>query len=200
MRIPVFPLPNVVFFPKSRLPLHIFEVRYRKMVTDSLEGNKILGMMLIKPGWEQGSIEYYEIGGLGHISSVVKYSDKTMDITLQGLNRYRVRRYIRKSPYLIAEVEIIEDAYWEDSPAIQRTSEEMIQLFERTLYKKDEQARQLIMSQLNLLKDVSDITNFVGSVLGGKCRLRQRLLELSNPIERIQLLMSIFRSELAELN
>ena len=123
-----------------------------------------------------------------------------MDITLLGLTRYRVHRYIRKTPYLIAEVEIIEDVCGDDSPAIQRTSKEMVQLFERTLYKKDEQTRQFIMSQLSLLKGVSDITNFVGSVLGVKYRLRQRLLELSNPLERIQLLMSIFHGELAVLN
>ena len=199
-QIPVFPLPNVVFFPNSRLPLHIFEARYRKMVEDCLAGSKILGMMLMKPGWEKGKIAYYEIGGLGRITNVVKYPGGTMDIILNGLCRYRVHRYIQETPYLIAEVETFEDAGWDDDPATRRTTKEMVQLFERTLYKQDEEIRKSIVAQLQLLENVLDITNYVGSILGGKHELRQRLLELSDPKERVQLLTAVFRGELAELN
>ena len=50
--IPIFPLPNAVLFPGVFLPLHIFEPRYRAMVADALEGDRLIGMMLLKPGWE----------------------------------------------------------------------------------------------------------------------------------------------------
>ena len=50
--IPIFPLPNVVLFPNVFLPLHIFEPRYRKMVDDALNGDRIIGMVLLRPGWE----------------------------------------------------------------------------------------------------------------------------------------------------
>src|SRR3954467_11014816 len=50
--IPIFPLPNVVLFPNVFLPLHIFEPRYRQMVDDALNGDRIIGMVLLRPGWE----------------------------------------------------------------------------------------------------------------------------------------------------
>jgi uncharacterized protein len=50
--IPLFPLPNVVLFPNVFLPLHIFEQRYRAMVSDALAGDRIIGMVLLQPGYE----------------------------------------------------------------------------------------------------------------------------------------------------
>ena len=50
--IPIFPLQDVVLFPHSTRPLHIFELRYREMVADALEGDSIIGMILLQPGHE----------------------------------------------------------------------------------------------------------------------------------------------------
>ena len=50
--LPIFPLPNVVLFPAALLPLHIFEPRYRAMVADALEGDRQIGMVMLRPGWE----------------------------------------------------------------------------------------------------------------------------------------------------
>ena len=61
-RLPVFPLPNVVFFPKTYLPLHIFEPRYRRMVADATMGGQCIAMALLKEGmgaglrWESGDL------------------------------------------------------------------------------------------------------------------------------------------------
>ena len=64
--IPIFPLPNVVLFPNVFLPLHIFEPRYREMVGDALAGDRMIGMTLLKPGWEheyEGRPPVYATGG-----------------------------------------------------------------------------------------------------------------------------------------
>ena len=50
--LPLFPLPNVVLFPNVFLPLHIFEPRYREMVADALASDRMIGMVLLRPGWE----------------------------------------------------------------------------------------------------------------------------------------------------
>ncbi len=52
--VPVFPLPDLVFFPHASLPLHIFEPRYRQMTEDVLGGDRLIAMALLKPGWERG--------------------------------------------------------------------------------------------------------------------------------------------------
>jgi Lon protease-like protein len=70
--IPIFPLPNVVLFPSVFLPLHIFEPRYRAMVRDALGGDRIIGMALLRPGWDahyEGSPAVYEVGCAGLITA-----------------------------------------------------------------------------------------------------------------------------------
>ena len=105
--LPIFPLPNLVFFPETRLPLHIFEPRYRQMAKDAIEGEKRIGMMLLKPGWEMnyyGSPPVYEIGTLGTIEHAVALQDGRFNIVLNGTVRYRILEHVSDSPYRIARV------------------------------------------------------------------------------------------------
>ena len=88
--IPVFPLPNVVFFPHTYLPLHIFEPRYREMVSDAAAGGRCIGMALLKEGWENNDDEappIVELGCVGRMTSVHKSSDGRYNIILEGLRR-----------------------------------------------------------------------------------------------------------------
>ena len=69
--IPLFPLPNVVLFPGVFLPLHIFEPRYRTMTEEALDGDRLIGMVLLKPGYEaeyEGRPPIYPIGCSGLIT------------------------------------------------------------------------------------------------------------------------------------
>jgi Lon protease-like protein len=91
--IPLFPLPNVVLFPNVFLPLHIFEPRYRQMVNDALGGERMIGMVLLQPGYEQeyeGSPAVYEVGCAGLITHVERLSDGRFNIVLRGLERFRI--------------------------------------------------------------------------------------------------------------
>ncbi|MFQ5521288.1 MAG: LON peptidase substrate-binding domain-containing protein, partial [Candidatus Methylomirabilia bacterium] len=89
-RLPVFPLPNVVFFPHTMLPLHIFEPRYREMVADCLTGDKRLAVVLLKPGWEAdyyGRPPVYPVAGAGEITQWESLPDGRYNILLRGLGR-----------------------------------------------------------------------------------------------------------------
>ncbi len=88
--VPVFPLPNVVLFPHTYLPLHIFEPRYREMVHDAASQGQCIGMALLKDGWEdhyEGSPSIFKQGTVGRMVSVKKMSDGRYSIVLQGLRR-----------------------------------------------------------------------------------------------------------------
>lgn len=94
-RIPVFPLPNVVLFPKTYLPLHIFEPRYRAMVSDAVMKGQCIGMALLKEGWETdyyGHPPVFPIGCVGRLASVESLSDGRSNILLQGLERFVIER------------------------------------------------------------------------------------------------------------
>ena len=91
--LPLFPLPNVVLFPNVFLPLHIFEPRYREMVADALAGDRMIGMVLLRPGWEHdydGRPPVYPIGCSGVITHVERLPDGRYNIVLRGLERFRI--------------------------------------------------------------------------------------------------------------
>jgi hypothetical protein len=94
-RIPVFPLPNVVLFPKTYLPLHIFEPRYQAMVSDATMSGQCIGMVLLKEGWETdyyGHPSVFSTGCVGRLASVQPLADGRSNILLQGLERFEIER------------------------------------------------------------------------------------------------------------
>ena len=106
--LPLFPLPNVVLFPNVFLPLHIFEPRYREMVADALAGDRIIGMVLLRPGWEssyEGRPPVYSIGCAGLITFSEQHSDGRYNIVLRGLEKFRITVEDHSRSYRIAEVE-----------------------------------------------------------------------------------------------
>ena len=108
--IPLFPLPNVVLFPNVFLPLHIFEPRYRRMVSDALEGDRIIGMVLLRPGWEadyEGRPSVYPIGCAGLITHAESLPDGRHNIVLRGLEKFRVVSETEQRGYRVAEVETL---------------------------------------------------------------------------------------------
>ncbi len=108
--IPIFPLQDVTLFPNSAAPLHIFEPRYRAMVADALEGDSIIGMILLEPGHEaeyEGRPPIYEIGCAGIIIAVEELPDGRYNIVLEGLMKFRVLSEDSTRAYRLAEVEAI---------------------------------------------------------------------------------------------
>ena len=114
--IPIFPLPNVVLFPSALLPLHIFEPRYRAMVADALEGERLIGMVMLRPGWEphyESEPQVYPVGCAGFITHADRLPDGRYNIMLRGLEKFRIvnERGAREGDqrYRCARVEAIEE-------------------------------------------------------------------------------------------
>ncbi len=104
--IPIFPLPNVVLFPSVFLPLHIFEPRYRQMLADALQGDRIIGMVLLR---ERDAIEepppVYGIGCAGLVSHSETLQDGRSNIILRGIQRFRIAFEETDRAYRRAHVE-----------------------------------------------------------------------------------------------
>jgi uncharacterized protein len=103
-------LPNVVLFPGTTLPLHIFEPRYRKMVADALASDRAIGMTLLRPGWEpdyEGRPPVFGIGCAGRITRAEALPDGRYDIALQATTRFRIVEEHAGEPYRVATVEAL---------------------------------------------------------------------------------------------
>ena len=123
-RIPVFPLPNVVLFPKTYLPLHIFEPRYRAMVSDAATSGQCIGMVLLKDGWETdyyGHPPVFSMGCVGRLASVQPLADGCFNILLQGLERFAIEREWCDKAYREATISIaVQGTETSLDPAVRR--------------------------------------------------------------------------------
>ena len=115
--IPLFPLPEVVLFPGVQRPLQIYEPRYREMIADALKGNRIIGTVLLRPGFEadyEGRPPIYGVGCAGVIEDYQQLPDGRYAILLRGLTTFRVVSEDQRKPYRIGRVEAIPELLKDD--------------------------------------------------------------------------------------
>src|SRR5215208_648031 len=115
--IPIFPLPNAVLFPNVLMPLHIFEPRYRAMVKDALAGDRIIGMVLLRAGFErdyEGRPSIFPVGCAGVITHSEPLQDGRFNIVLKGIEKFRVSSEDSSKLYRLATIdslpELVPDA------------------------------------------------------------------------------------------
>jgi Lon protease-like protein len=114
----LFPLPNLVMFPNGVQALHVFEPRYRQMTADALVDDRLIAVVLLKPGWEdlyQGNPAIHRVACLGRVIADHQLPDGRYNILLRGLQRVRLRREINNEKmYRVAQAELLEDNPPED--------------------------------------------------------------------------------------
>jgi Lon protease-like protein len=111
--IPVFPLSNFILFPKTSVPLNIFEPRYIAMIDDSMKTNKMIGLIQPKQNNTNTMHDLYDVGCLGKITSFKDTSDGRYLIDLSGLTRFQIIKEINnKKAYRTCEVNF--DNYADD--------------------------------------------------------------------------------------
>jgi hypothetical protein len=186
--IPIFPLPNVVLFPAALLPLHIFEPRYRAMVSEALEGDRVIGMVMLRPGWErayEGTPSVYPVGCAGFITHADRLPDGRYNIMLRGMEKFRV---VNERPvgegaerYRVALVEALEDARTGTAAAMQDARCRLETLI----------AKKLQRSTDTIPKDISD-ADLVHAIAQHLEPLeKQALLECNGPLERCEALTEL---------
>ena len=126
----LFPLPNVVLFPNVCLPLHIFEPRYREMVANTLDGDRIIGMVLLRPGWEgeyEGRPAIYQVGCAGLITHAERTEDGRYNLVLRGLERFRILAENHDRSYRRAAIEPLHERALsvDDRTAVRRCREKL---------------------------------------------------------------------------
>lgn len=197
--VPLFPLPNVVLFPKAVLPLHIFEERYKAMTRDALTSDRLIAMALLRPGWEKS---YYSrpaiepVVCIGRIVSHEELPDGRFNFLLQGLLRARVSHEIPgpaeggdwDKPYRSALLLPMEQSLT-DQYAVQSARESLHLLFSESALSQTPLGRkfaELTQSELPTA-DLADLVafNFVEDLA-----IKQRLLAEPDLSKRLPMLLS----------
>jgi ATP-dependent Lon protease len=103
--LPLFPLPELVLFPGIKLPLHIFEFRYRILMNTILQGDRRFGVLMVDPADKKVA----EVGCCAEVIHYQRLPDDRMKIMTVGQQRFRILEYVREKPYYVGRVEWIED-------------------------------------------------------------------------------------------
>jgi Lon protease-like protein len=127
LRVPIFPLPGAILFPRSQLPLHIFEPRYREMVRDAIDSAGQIAMIQPHSLDDDNQAPLYGVGCVGEVVGIEELDDGRFNIVLLGSHRFRlVRETEVDAAYRCAEVDItaFDDDEPEPLPMIQRAEVE----------------------------------------------------------------------------
>ena len=194
--IPVFPLSGVIYFPKTNLPLNIFEQRYVNMVNDAYNKDKLMGMVQSRK--ENNSV--YEIGCLGKISDYQKSKDGRILINLTGISRFKILKEVPNSK-LYREFQVDYESFVEDIENI-HDEVDAKELMEKakTFFKRNglllnwREFEKLDHAQkINTLAMIAPITN----------EEKQKLLEaisLENKFKTLESIISFYLHETSESN
>ena len=185
-RISIFPLTGVILLPGLHLPLHIFEPRYRSMITDSLARDRRIGM--IQPQRAEEGAPLYAVGCLGKIDEVEALEDGRFNVVLVGEARFRVVRELDvTTPFRQIEGELIEERCEEALAAIERAS------FEREARRFAEaQGYRVDWESVARLDDVS-LINGVSQIAPFDPASKQALLEADSISERCELMVQLMQ-------
>ncbi|MGI9168131.1 MAG: LON peptidase substrate-binding domain-containing protein [Pyrinomonadaceae bacterium] len=192
--LPLFTLP-LVLFPGVPLPLHIFEPRYRRMLSDIRVSNNFFGLSY----FDSSSAET-DLPPVGHIGCVAEVTDTQSlpdgrsNILTVGVVRYRVEDYVeRGDPYLVAQVSFFEDDE-ETAELLDESTRDVAATFTRIA-----RAVRIINDERASLPDISDtepqrLSFLVAAAMESEAEVKQELLELRSTSERLRRLSDMLGS------
>lgn len=180
--LPLFPLPDLVFFPETRVPLHVFEPRYRQMIADVLARDQRFGIVLLRPGFESnyfGVPAVYPCGTVGRIEQTAQLEDGRYNILVFGEVRFRIIDETSQEPYRTARV-VTQPQVAGDPNAAYAQRAWLIELSQQYLRYLPEPEAAPAMEGVGL----EALTNTLIMALHIDAAERQRLLEIDDIVTR----------------
>ena len=195
--VPLFPLPEVVLFPRTLLPLHVFEPRYRRMTSDALAGERVIATVLLKPGFEPlyytRQAPIHPVVSIAHIVGSEEVEDGNYNILLRGLTRARIVGESSDRPYRLAQVEAV-DTYC--SSGAQRSDElrdELLGTISSNLA-LDADLRRHWLRLFDAGPEIDELADLIAAGLPASAELRQCLLDEPDASTRIEIMQHQLRA------
>jgi ATP-dependent Lon protease len=197
-RVRLFPLPNLVLFPHVIQPLHVFEPRYVEMLREAIEGDRLIAMALLEPGWEadyDARPPIAPVACLGRVLTWQQQPDDRYNLLLLGLRRVKIARELAPTRrFREAEVELLDDLYPSlraaSRPALQK---KLVTAFENMLpciKDAEELFNQLAVDSISL----GTLTDVISYALDLDAADKQALLAEQNVDARAKTLVSRLRA------
>lgn len=197
-RLRIFPL-NTVLFPGANLNLHVFEPRYKQMISECLEGGEPFGVVLLRDGDDAGdpSAIPHEIGTTAEIADVTPLEQGRYYISTVGRRRFRIDRVILREPYLLAAVTYLDEEGAASPASLGELVDEIRDVFREYLRLLVEFSG--IQADIELPDDPVVTSYLVGDALQVADSMKQRLLALSDTRERLHAELEFLRRLLPQL-
>jgi Lon protease-like protein len=192
LEIPIFPLPDIVFFPETVLPLHVFEPRYRRMVADCLAGDGWLAIATLRPGWEhdyQGRPPVHEVAGAGEIIQAEALSDGRYNVLVDGRCRIRIEAELPPDrPYRVARARRLGDVLRSDDTGSMKERLLTLRAAHAKLLEALGQSHADLVGRLTVAgaRPAAVIDRIVSAVVPD-AQVRQRVLEAVDVSQRLDL-------------
>jgi len=197
MEIPLFPLPNLVLFPQVAVPLHIFEERYKLMISRCIDQADVFGLVLLREGAEQESEEaIHQVGVTARIVEVEKLEDRRLNILCAGETRFRVVEFTGREPYWTAEVELLEDEPEEE--ALEEVHGRVSRLYRKAM-ELTSRVKEMEIPRLDLPHSPLGLSYMVSYVLDLNPTRKQELLEIPSTFLRLTALVDDLESIILKL-
>ena len=187
--IPIFPLPNAVLFPNVFMPLHIFEERYRAMVSDALAGDRIIGMVLLKAGFErdyEGRPPIFPVGCAGVITHSEPLPDGRFNIVLKGLEKFRITAEDSTRTYRVATIDALPEQMTDPERTELRRLRQRVEALLAAAVEREGGDPKFPPAVAD-----EDLVNALAQYTGLEPIERQALLERSSVLERCQGLIEL---------
>lgn len=178
--LPLFPLNELVLFPGQRLPLHVFELRYRMLMNTILQGDRRFGVLMSDPS----SGDIAKVGCCAEVIHYQRLPDDRMKIMSIGQQRFRVLDYVRETPYRVGLVEWIEDEPAEEN--LVPLANEVDQMLRDIVHLSTKLTSQEIEFPESTPELPLDLSYWVASKLHGVSLEQQSLLEMRNTLSRLE--------------
>ena len=200
--LPVFPLPGTVFLPHTALPLHVFEHRYRALIDHALEGNGIIGVPRLRPGWEanyEGTPDMFDVIGFGRIVHCERMFDGRANIVIAGVGRARVLHEIATdAPYRTIHCRDMEDDFSDQGPASLRRVTSRLRMMTAQLQGMHPDLAKPLGRLLEEQPEPVPFVNALAHLVLPDVEMRQAYIELDDIETRIERVEGLLASVLAD--
>jgi len=188
-----------VLFPGAALNLHVFEPRYKQMISECLDGGEAFGVCLIRGGKEAGDpqVDPYDVGTTAEIGDVMPLPFGRYYISTVGKRRFKIAGVISREPYLVCEVEYLDDKAGGDPTSIESLTQQVRGEFREYLRLLIEYSGTPV--EIEIPVDPIDASYVVGDALQVADSIKQRLLEIGNAKQRLRVELDFLRRLLPQL-